>query len=256
MKKPVIIIGVGELGTEFSRGFLRCGYPVYPVTRKTSITDTSQKIPDPALVLITVQEHELNSVLEQLPECWKNKVGLLQNELLPYHWEFYLTDPTVAVVWFEKKPEMVLTNILDTPVYGPQGHLLIEALNAISVPNRQLKSAEDLLYELVRKSLYIFTVNICGLHSNCTVGDLWEKHQALAIEVAEEVLSIQGWLTKTQLPKNKLIAGMVEGIMDKPNRFCLGRSAPTRLKRILAIAQEVGLDVPKLKEINENQPVV
>ncbi len=39
MNQAVIIVGVGELGSVFARGFLRLGYPVYPVTRKISIHD-------------------------------------------------------------------------------------------------------------------------------------------------------------------------------------------------------------------------
>lgn len=30
MNKAVVIIGIGELGRVFARGFLRLGYPVYP----------------------------------------------------------------------------------------------------------------------------------------------------------------------------------------------------------------------------------
>lgn len=252
MKAPIIIIGIGELGGEFARGFLRCGYPVYPITRKMSLPDTSQKIPSPALVIVTVPEHELQVTLKQIPLNWRDKICLLQNELLPRDWQCHdLINPTVMVVWFEKKPEMILTNVLDTPVYGPHANLLIDALGALNVPNRVLKRADDLLYELLRKSLYIQTVNICGLLANCTVGDLWHKHQFLAKQVAGEIIDIQQWLTKTKLSKNKLIAGMVEGIEDSPDRNCLGRSAPTRLQRALVFAQEAKIETPKLREINE-----
>jgi len=251
MKAPIIIVGIGELGGEFARGFLRCGYPVYPITRKINMADVSRQVPCPALVLVTVPELELQSTLDQLPECWLDKLALLQNELLPRDWECHnLADPTVAVIWFEKKPEMILTNVLDTPVYGSHAPLLFEALDTLNVPNRLLKNPDNLLYELLRKSLYIQTVNICGLVSNCTVGDLWHKHQSLAKEVAGEIIDIQEWLTGTRLSKNKLIAGMVEGIEDSPDRHCLGRSAPARLKRALAFAEEAEIDTPKLKEIN------
>ena len=46
MKAPIIIIGIGEMGAVFARGFLRCGHPVYPVTRHTDITRLAQDIPD------------------------------------------------------------------------------------------------------------------------------------------------------------------------------------------------------------------
>ena len=63
MQAAIVIIGLGELGGVFARGFLRCGHPVYPITRQMSIAEESQKIPTPALVLVSVQENELHSVL-------------------------------------------------------------------------------------------------------------------------------------------------------------------------------------------------
>ncbi len=32
MKNPVVIIGLGQIGGVFAKGFLSAGYPVYPVT--------------------------------------------------------------------------------------------------------------------------------------------------------------------------------------------------------------------------------
>ena len=250
MKAPIIIIGIGELGGEFARGFLRCDHPVFPVTRTINMAELSQQIPSPALVLIAVQESELQKTLEQLPDNWRDKVGLLQNELLPRDWQPYrLVNPTITVVWFEKKPGMALSNILYSPSYGSQALLITEALQAIKIPTRILNNEDELLFQLVRKSLYIYTVNICGLHSNYTVGDLWHHHQSLALEVAEEILSIQEWLTGKKLPKNDLIAAMVEGIEDCPDRYCLGRSALSRLQRVLDYAKKAGIKAPKLMQI-------
>ncbi len=250
MKAPIVIIGIGELGGEFARGFLRSGYPVYPITRQMNMTEVCAHIPQPVLVLITVQESELQSVLEQLPESWRDKIGLLQNELLPRDWQRHnLENPTVTVVWFEKKPAMPMVNILDTPVFGPHASQINEALQAINIPSRKLEDEEALLYELLRKSLYIFTVNICGLSCDCTVGELWDHYQPLARKVAEEIIGIQEWLTNRKLSPEKLIAGMVEGIEDCPDRKCRGRSAPARLKRILSYAEEGAINIPNIEEI-------
>ncbi len=252
MKKPIVIIGIGELGTEFARGFLRSGYPVYPVTRKTNINELSQQLPDPELVLVAVQEQALDPVLQSLPKCWRDKLALIQNELLPRHWrKFNIPQPTVAVVWFEKKPDMVLTNILYTPVYGPKADVMIEALTQLGIPGKRLENEEELLYELVRKALYILTVNICGLVQNCTVGELWEKHRDLALEVAHECIQILSWLCGKKLDEQQLIDGVVEGIQDCPHRKCLGRRAQSRLERALFYAQEAGIDTPKLLEIQQ-----
>ena len=113
MKASVVIIGIGELAGVFAHGFLRCGHPVYPITRKMDLARECQQIPSPCLVLVMVPENELHPVLEKLPEAWRDKVGLLQNELLPRDWQQHdLKNPTVTVVWFEKKQNQAMTNIL------------------------------------------------------------------------------------------------------------------------------------------------
>ncbi len=252
IKPPIILIGIGELGGELARGFLRCGHPVIPVTRGSNLGDVSEQYPSPALVLITVQEHELQNVLLNLPTCWKNKVGLLQNELLPRDWQAHdLQDPTITVIWFEKKPGMVITNILYSPVFGPNAAVIADALKAINIPTKILDNKDALLYELVRKSVYILTVNICGLVENCTVSELWRHHQPLAEAVAKEVVQLQAWLTGERLSYDRLVTGMVEGIDDCPNRKCLGRSAPARLQRALKFSEQAGIDTPKLHEIHQ-----
>jgi hypothetical protein len=250
MQAPIVIIGIGELGGEFARGFLRCGFPVYPITRHTDLEKASLDIPDPALVLITVQEHELDNMLGKLPKPWREKICLVQNELLPRHWQRHqLCTPTVAVVWFEKKPEMALTNILYTPVYGPHAEIVTRALDAIGIPTQILNNETELLYELARKSLYILTVNICGLVANVSVSDLWHHHQNLARTVAKEAINLLEWLCGQKLPTERLINGMVEGIEDCPHRNCLGRSAQARLKRALDHAATAKIETPKMQEI-------
>ena len=250
MKKPIIIIGIGELAGVFSRGFLRCGFPVYPMTREMDLSQECQQIPSPKLILITVQENELHSVLSQLPKQWLNKICLVQNELLPRDWQSHsIENPTVTVVWFEKKKGKVLTNILQSPSYGPNASIISNALQTVDIPAPILENEEDLLYELVRKSTYILTVNIAGLLNNCTVEELWMHHQTLAREIAREVILIQESLIRTQLPHEKLIQGMAEGIKDCPYRYCLGRRALSRLERALHYADEGSIKTPKLVEI-------
>ncbi len=252
MKASIVIIGIGELASVFALGFLRSGHPVYPITREMNISQEYQNIASPALVLVTVQENELYSVLEKMPKAWSNKVGLVQNELLPRDWQIHhIENPTVEVVWFEKKKGMELTNILQSPSFGPNASIISKALQAIYVPAPILNNEQDLLYELVRKTVYILTVNIAGLVDNCTVDELWLRHQSLVREIAKEVILIQESLTGQQLPYERLIDGMVEGIKDCPNRFCLGRSALSRLKRAIKYAEKANLKTPKLQEIAE-----
>lgn len=250
MKKPIVIIGIGELAAVFSQGFLRCGYPVYPITRGMDLEMECSQIPTPELVFIMVQESELHTLLANIPEDWRSKLGLLQNELLPRDWQSHkIQKPTVTVVWFEKKKQQLLSNILYSPSFGPKAEIISQALQAVDIPAPILENEEQLLYELLRKALYILTVNIAGLVDNCTVGDLWDNHQSLAKEIAGEVIRIQEKMTGTQFPHESLINGMVEGIKDCPDRHCLGRSAMSRLERVLAYAQEANIKMPKLLEI-------
>ena len=234
----------------FAHGFLRCGHPVYPITRKMDLAQACQQIPSPSLVLVMVPENELHPMLENLPIAWRDKIGLLQNELLPRDWQQYnLENPTVTVVWFEKKPGQAMTNILYTPVYGPNTTIIADALQSQGISIHRLENEDELLYELCRKALYILVVNISGLQINCTVHDLWYQHQALARAVANEVIVLLQWLTGQTLNSDKLIAGMVEGIDDCPDRCCLGRRAVARLEGSLNYAQEAGIETPRLMEI-------
>ena len=102
--KPVVIVGIGEMAGVFARGLLRCGRPVYPITREMDIATESQTLPAPELVLVAVTENDLDQTLEQIPESWRDRLALLQNELLPQSWQRHNLDkPTVISIWFEKK---------------------------------------------------------------------------------------------------------------------------------------------------------
>jgi len=250
MKQPIVIIGIGELGSVFARGLLRSGHPVYPITRNMDMTKESKAIPDPALVLVAVAENDLHPTLEKIPEPWRDTLCLLQNELLRRDWQAHaIHDPTVIAVWFEKKKGMDTKVLLPSPVYGPQAAIIQSALEAVSIPARTLTSIDELLYELVRKNVYILTINIAGLITGGTVSELWRDHQALAREIADEVISIQEWLADEELPRDRLIEGMLEAFAGDPEHKCLGRTALSRLQRALSHADETGLAVPMLREI-------
>jgi hypothetical protein len=254
MKKPVVIIGIGEIGGVFARGLLRSGYPVLPVNRSDDINQIAEENPAPEAVLLTVAEKDLYPALERIPHAWRDRLCLVQNELLPRDWEQYdIETPTVISVWFEKKPGMDAKPVVESPVFGPHADLLCEALDALAIPVGRLDSAESLLFELVRKNLYILTTNIAGLVAGGNVTELWQNHRSLAIEVAEDVLQLQTWLTGDKLDNKGLIAAMLVAFDGDPNHGCTGRSAPARLQRALQLADEAGLEVPTLHRIQAEQ---
>ena len=86
MDKPMIIIGLGEMGSVFARGLLRNSVSIIPLNRSDSITGIAQQYPHPTGVLVSVGENDLPSVLQAIPESWKTHLVLLQNELLPRDW--------------------------------------------------------------------------------------------------------------------------------------------------------------------------
>ena len=104
MKAPIIIIGIGEMAGVFARGLLRSGHPLYPITRDMDMAAEAQALPEPQAVLVAVAEKDLYATLQQLPQTWRERLILLQNELLPRDWLMHdIHSPTVISVWFEKK---------------------------------------------------------------------------------------------------------------------------------------------------------
>ena len=250
MNDPIIVVGIGEMAGVFTRGLLRCGHPVYPVTRQTNIDDVAKAVPNPALILVAVGEADLQPILKQFPKTWLQRIGLLQNELLPHDWtQHEIPNPTVISVWFEKKKGQDFKVLVPSPVYGPQAAIIENALTSLGIPVWELKTEAELEFELVRKNVYILTTNIAGLEIGGTVDDMWNTHQTLAREVANDVMDIQECLTDNKYDREKLIEGMVVAINGDLEHQCMGRSAPARLARAIEQADEADLDVPKLREL-------
>lgn len=251
MKKPVIVIGLGEMGGVFARGFLRSGYPVYPVVRDSDISQMARDIADPELVLVAVAENDLHPVLETIPQVWHDRLVLLQNELLPGDWQKHgLESPTVISVWFEKKKGQDAKVIIPSPVYGPQAQKVHDALASIDIASRVLNTEDELLFELVAKNVYILTTNIAGLETGGNVGELWAQHQDVARQVTQEVISIQQALTGEAFDADQLIAAMVNAFNGDLEHMCMGRSAPARLQRALVLAEQHQLVLPKMQAIS------
>ena len=251
MRKPVVIVGIGEMAGVFARGFLRTGHPVYPITREMNIQAEADNLPDPACVLVAVAEKDLHSTLAKIPNQWHDKLILLQNELLPRDWQAYpFTNPTVISVWFEKKKGQDAKVLIPSPVFGPHADILKQALSSLDIPCQIVDNDDEMQYELVRKNVYILTTNIAGLETGGTVSELWQNHEALARSVANDVMDIQQTLVNDDnLPRKRLIEGMLEAFEGDPAHKCMGRSAPARLQRALQQADDAGLATPKLKQI-------
>ena len=252
MNDHIVVIGTGEMSGVFTRGFLKLGHPVIPVTRNTDMEKMAKALSPPLMVLVAVGEADLHPVLETIPEAWRDRLALLQNELLPGDWEAHaIQAPSVIAVWFEKKKGQDYKILLPSPAYGPNAPLLEKALETLEIPCWELESAEELEFELVRKNVYILTTNVIGLmlEPGTTVSTMWEKYRSSAEQIANEVMDIQFALLGHELDRERLLAGLEEAILGDPDHQCTGRSALARLARSIDIATQARLTVPKMQFI-------
>ena len=246
---PVVLVGVGEMGGVFAKSLLRAGHTVVPVTRAIPMSGVSEAVPHPSLVLVTVGEADLAEVLSAMPEVWRTRVGLIQNELLPRDWDTHgIRDPTIAVVWFEKKPGMDTKVIIPSPIAGPGAGLLSSALERGGISAAVVTHGE-IVDELIVKNLYILVANIAGLETGGSVSELWNDHEPLARQVGDEVLAIQEYLVGRPIDTKATYEGMLAAFDGDPNHGTTGRSAPMRLARALSHAADAGIAAVKLDEI-------
>jgi hypothetical protein len=253
MEKPVVIVGVGQMGGVFARGFLRTGHPVNPVLHDMSMQVISEEVKQPALVLVAVTKRDLGGVLEEMPPVWRGQIGLLQNELLPSDWQKYgIEDPTVAAVWFEKKFRRPVTPLIPTAIYGPQSELVKAALAALEIRAEILEDFDQLVEALVLKNLFILTMNIAGLEGADTVGGLLDDHLELTRDVFEDVLRLQEALSGRTFDSDKMWEQLVQISRADPGHGSRGRSAPERLGRALGQAESIGLQLAALRRIKQS----
>ena len=249
MNKSVVVVGLGEMGSVFARGFLRSGYTVHPVTRDMEMQAVAEDLPEPELVLIAVGEADLHEQLMKVPEAWKDRLVLLQNEVLPRDWQRHNLEPTVISVWFEKKKGIDSKVIIPSPVFGKHAQQVADALASIDIAATVLADESALLHELVLKNVYILTTNIAGLEVGGNVGQLWDEHKLVAESVALDVIRLQEALTGKALDHQGLIDGMVNAFNGDREHMCMGRSAPVRLQRALMLAQQNDLSLSMLERI-------
>ena len=253
MKKPIVVLGIGELGSVFARAFLKNNHPVYPITRQTDIDELASTI-DPELILVCTGESDLQAALKTIPAHWKDRVAMMQNELLPRDWENHnFINPTVISVWFEKKKGMDSKVLISSPVFGAKAQILADSLALIDIPAHVLANETDLLFELVVKNLYILTTNIAGLaiEAGATVDDLRNNHRQLMRDVSKDILNLQTQLTGQVFNEAELEKSMIKAFEGDLAHGCMGRSAPARLERALELAKEFNLDMPTLQKIKQ-----
>jgi hypothetical protein len=254
MNQQIIIIGMGEMAGVFARGFLKSGYSITPVRREDSISAIALNNPHPHLVLIAVGEADLQQTLSQLPDVWKDSVCLLQNELLPEQWLPHHINPTVISVWFEKKKGQDFKVLVPSPIFGTHAATIQQSLAKMDIPSWTVNSSEELLFELVRKNVYILTTNIAGLAlpEGSNVATLWQQHHDFAIAIANEIMDLQFAIIGQNLDREALLNGVESAINGDLAHQCMGRSAPARLARAITQAQTLKLELVELNKLARN----
>jgi len=253
--RPVVIVGPGQMGGVFGRGFLAAGHPVYPVTAAMRPADTAEKMPRPAFVLVAVPEKVLPQVLNQVPSAWQDRLVLIQNELLPYQWEAaQIPLPTVMAVWFEKKKGRGVHVFQPSPVFGPHAEGIRTALDRLDIPCRVLPDETEMRTELIKKNLFVLTINIAGLAVGGRTGELWAGHEKRVRRIAHDVLDIMEAVTRTTCDREDLLAFLRHILAAVPDHECRGRVAADRLNRTLHLARTHDLQPSALLEIAASLP--
>ncbi len=248
--KTSIVIGLGELGSIFATGLLKNGHQIIPISRHDNLQEIAKAHPKPDSVWICVGEKDIHFVLSHIPDTWQQQLVLIQNELLPQDWlQHNISEPTAISVWFEKKAGKLPQVVLPSVVLGNLAAEVIAIYSKLGLPCRQLDTEAALLFELVVKNIYIQTTNIAGLVAGGTTKALVEEYHQLMQAVAKEIIQLQEALTQQCFDHDSLMQAFIAACYGDPNHNCMGRSAPARLTRAVALTKEYQLDLPTIRDI-------
>ncbi len=248
--RTIAVLGVGQLGSLLADLLSAAGATVVPIRRSDRIDASS--LPD--RVIVAVGEDDLAPALCSLPAAWKDRVVLVQNELVPDQWLAHgVVDPTVAIVWFEKKRDRAARVVLPTPVAGPWSGELAGLLSAAGLPATAIDGAL-LRPSLLDKNVYILVSNLAGLvaPAGTTTGQLLELPLLeMTSRVFADVLRVESARLGLPLDEDTASAQMMRAFAADPDHVAAGRSAPARLHRTLARAEQLGIEVPELVRIQK-----
>ncbi|MCH2108415.1 MAG: hypothetical protein MK135_03740 [Polyangiaceae bacterium] len=267
MKEIVITIGLGQLGRLFSEAFLLSGCVVLPVRRQDSIADAAHaaralqpsNANRPPIWLVAVGEDDLQDVLKELPPEASGRVLLIQNELRPEQWSDLQLNPTLAIIWFEKKGKKAPHIVLPSVISGPLAPIVHNALKTLDLDARELPEHDEakLIHELILKNLYILCLNFAGLAGAKTAASLLDAQQGTLKKIFDEVLHLEKAAfarthPTTPIQPNLLWTDLQKALQADPDHGCAGRSAPRRLERTLDLARALHLQIPQLNLLQQS----
>lgn len=243
MRPDAVIIGLGQLGRSLAEGLVLTGWTVTGVRRDQTARDLAR----PDLVVVATGEDDLGPALEQLPPDWRSgRVVLLQNELLPDQWLRHgVTDPTVLVVWFSRKPGELVRELRPSIVAGPHAAAISAALSALGLHAIEV-APSDVVDALVEKNVYIWAMNLAALlvpepTTSRVLGEYRDVYDALC---RETIRIHEAALGHPVHDAAALCDSVADILVGEGERRLGGRSAKRRAVRLAALASDLGVDAP------------
>lgn len=258
VKKEAVIFGMGQLGSVFAEGFSRLGFQI--VARRRGQPWPKESL-DPEVIVVATGEDDLPDVLSRIPQHLQSRVVLLQNELRPDQWQRHLeVEPTVAIIWFEKKGDRPPVVVLESQIAGPLAELIRDCLHANDLSSQVVTGKDALAHALVLKNLYILCLNFAGLSGAKSAGELLGEKRSVFEALFSEVFQMEsalfrtarGHISEVLLDQARLHQDLEQAILADPDHGCAGRTAPLRLARTVGHIERLKLFAPTLRALKEN----
>ncbi|TVR01001.1 MAG: hypothetical protein EA398_10875 [Deltaproteobacteria bacterium] len=250
--QDVVVMGLGEMGQFMAGGALRAGARVTPLVRGADVGAVLSTVAEGVPLWCAVGESDLEGAVGTIPAERRRDVILVQNGLFPGRWHALgLSDPTVAVVWTNRKRVLPTVVLRPTAVYGRHAAHVAAVHGALDVPCVTLESERALGEELVAKFGLILAVNLLGVLSARTVGE-WlsgaPEEVAAAVEESRRLgEALLGEKTHAGTVE-RAIHTALESMAPLPAR---GRTAGARVREAIGLAGEHGLALPLLERAAE-----
>jgi hypothetical protein len=228
----------------YGGALLRLGHTVIPVTRSTP---RPLALPPGTPVLVAVGEEDLDAALRDVVGA--GPLILLQNELFPDRWLSHgVTDPTVLVVWTNRKKGVVTVGG-PSRVYGPLAHLVMEMHAVLGIPCHVLGTEGALHTELCAKYAFIVAVNALGVAADLALGEWLQEDRPTVEAVCRDGVALAACRVERPVDKEEALARVLS-VLDPlgviPTR---GRTAPSRVDRAATTASRHALTLPALHRL-------
>ena len=248
--RAAAVIGLGNLGRLYAGGWLRAGYAVHPIGRRTDARAVLNGLPERTPLLCAVGEASLANAVEAVPPARRGDLIFVQNELFPEDLQRLGTpDATIAVVWTLVKAGFPLILGRRLAVTGPQEEAFAEACAALEHP---VLAGAPIGWECATKYAFIVAMNALGLLRADTLGawlaDDPERVEALIADACRVALARIG-APETDLAR--AVAEVAEGVEGFRALPCRGRSSAARVARALNTAETLGIHIPALRDAAE-----